>query len=145
MSNLQRIDQTQRGYGNIYTPHAGSMIIQVQREGGLANRTIVLTERQVRLLRVASSKLGRALIAVVVASWVIFAVQSARVPLLSERIVSLERETQRIDTLQAHLSYMHNRYEQVRRMLGASTPRTNDAAQPTAGTPSSSATPVPKP
>ena len=29
-------------YGNIYTPHAGSMIIQVQRESGLQSRTIVL-------------------------------------------------------------------------------------------------------
>ena len=40
-----------KGYGNIYTPHAGSMIIQVQREGGLANRTIVLSPRRVRLRR----------------------------------------------------------------------------------------------
>ena len=130
MNDLQQLKRARRGYGNIYTPHAGSMIIQVQREGGLANRTIVLTGRQVQLLRMASSKLGIALIALVVASWVLFAVQSARVPMLSQRIVSLERETQRIDTLQAHLSHMHNRYEQVRRMLGASTPRANDTRTP---------------
>ena len=123
MIDVQRWKREPRGYGNIYTPHAGSMIIQVQRESGLANRTIVLTERQVRLLRVASSKLGIALGVVVAATWLIFAEQSARVPVLSDRIVTLERETQRMDTLQAHLSHMNNRYEQVRQILGASSPR----------------------
>ena len=48
---LFRRGPTGQGYGNIYTPHAGSMIIQVQREHGLANRQIVLTERQVKLLK----------------------------------------------------------------------------------------------
>ena len=44
----------ERGYGNIYTPHAGAMIIHVQRESGLANRTIIFTQRQVRLFRIGA-------------------------------------------------------------------------------------------
>ena len=47
-----------QGYGNIYTPHAGSMIIQVQREGGLANRTIVLSPTRVRMMRFILSRTG---------------------------------------------------------------------------------------
>ena len=46
------LNRLRNGYGNIYTPHAGSMIIQVQRETGLANRTIVISERQVALVRI---------------------------------------------------------------------------------------------
>ena len=51
-------DAGRRGYGNIYTPHAGAMIIHVQRESGLANRMIILSPRQVRLLRIGAVVLG---------------------------------------------------------------------------------------
>jgi len=105
------------GYGNIYTPHAGSMIIQVQRETGLANRTIVLSQRQVALLRIIGSRIGLAVVAVFIATWLLFAAQSVRVPVLSIRIAKLERDNRRIDSLQAALSRMHGRYEQVRQML----------------------------
>ena len=54
------LNRLRNGYGNIYTPHAGSMIIQVQRETGLANRTIVISERQVALLRIVGSRVGLA-------------------------------------------------------------------------------------
>jgi hypothetical protein len=113
-------DRIRQGYGNIYTPHAGSMIIQVQREGGLANRTIILSERQVRLLRVISSRAAALLAGLVAVSWVVFAVQSARVPTLTNRIVELEHDAARLDSLQSALSRLHSRYEQVRRMLSMS-------------------------
>src|SRR5688572_14958154 len=101
------------GYGNIYTPHAGSMIIQVQRETGLANRTIVIGERQVALLRLLGSRIGLVAATIFLATWLLFAVQSARVPALSGRIAELEQENRRIDSLQVALSRMHGRYEQV--------------------------------
>jgi len=93
------------------------MIIQVQRETGLANRTIILSPRQVALLRIIGSRIGLAVVAVFIATWLLFAAQSVRVPVLSIRIAKLERDNRRIDSLQAALSRMHGRYEQVRQML----------------------------
>lgn len=127
------LNRLRNGYGNIYTPHAGSMIIQVQRETGLANRTIVISERQVALVRVIGSRLGLIAGALFFATWLVFAVQSVRVPLLSERIAELERDNRRIDSLQVALSRMHGRYEQVRQMLastGASIARPESQASP---------------
>lgn len=114
------MNRLRNGYGNIYTPHAGSMIIQVQRETGLANRTIVISERQVAFLRLVGSRVGFAIGAVFMATWLVFAVQSVRVPALSLRITELERDNRRIDSLQVALSRMHGRYEQVRQMLAVS-------------------------
>ena len=124
------------GYGNIYTPHAGSMIIQVQRETGLANRTIVLSERQVALLRIIGSRIGLAVAAVFIGTWLLFAAQSVRVPVLSIRIAKLERDNRRIDSLQLALSRMHGRYEQVRQMLvvGGSTVTRQDSTAAASGT-----------
>ena len=107
------------GYGNIYTPHAGSMIIQVQREGGLANRTIVIGTRRVKLLRFFMSRTGRLVLALLAASWIFFAFQAVRVPVLSLKIKHLERDALRVDTLQQTLSQLQRQYEQVQLMLGA--------------------------
>jgi len=114
------LNRLRNGYGNIYTPHAGSMIIQVQRETGLANRTIVISERQVALLRIIGSRIGVTAVAVFVGTWLLFAAQSVRVPVLAVRIAELERDNRRIDSLQVALSRMHGRYEQVRQMLAVS-------------------------
>ena len=111
------MNRLRNGYGNIYTPHAGSMIIQVQRETGLANRTIIISERQVALLRVLGSRIGVVAATVFLMTWLLFAAQSVRVPVLSGRIAQLERDNRRIDSLQVALSRMHGRYEQVRQML----------------------------
>lgn len=106
-----------QGYGNIYTPHAGSMIIQVQRESGLANRTIVLTMRQVRLMRI-----GLYVAAVVIAigglSWLFLAAQAARVPFLSRKVETLQHDARRLDTLQIALTEMERRFQQVQQMMG---------------------------
>lgn len=53
------------------------------------------------------------------ASWGYFAVQAARVPLLTWRITHLEQDAQRIDSLQKTLTQLQSRYEQVQRMLSA--------------------------
>ncbi len=117
MTNPQPTDA--RGYGNIYTPHAGSMIIQVQREGGLANRTIILGTRQVKLLRFFMSRVGRIVLALVAASWVFFGVQSVRVPVLTAEIRKMEKDALRLDTLTRTLVQLQRQYDQVQLMLGA--------------------------
>jgi len=119
--------QSGRGYGNIYTPHAGSMIIQVQRESGLANRTIILTQRQVRLLRTGAYAAGSTLV-IVVLSWFFLATQAARVPGLTRRVQTLQHDVTRLDTLQTALTALEGRFQQVQHMLGASTPQAADAA-----------------
>jgi murein DD-endopeptidase MepM/ murein hydrolase activator NlpD len=113
-------NEHKQGYGNIYTPHAGSMIIQVQREGGLANRTIVLSPTRVRLLRFVLSRTGMIIGSVLGLIFVFFAIQAARVPLLTRRLATMERDAMRIDTLQQTLGQLQKRYEQVQTMLGAS-------------------------
>jgi hypothetical protein len=117
---MKRTPPKGAGYGNIYTPHAGSMIISVQRESGLANRTLVLTPRQVRLLRLLTSRAGLVILAVVVLSWAFFATQAVRVPLLQRRLAHMEQNSARLDTLQQALGQLQSRYEQVQHMLGAS-------------------------
>ena len=127
-----------QGYGNIYTPHAGSMIIQVQRESGLANRTIILTQRQVRLLRLALY-IGAVLLTVGSVSWVYLAAQAARVPFLTSRVAGLTKEVKQLDTLQVRLAEMERRFLQVQQMMGATTPTT------TTREPVIAAPPPPKP
>jgi murein DD-endopeptidase MepM/ murein hydrolase activator NlpD len=112
-------DAGQRGYGNIYTPHAGAMIIHVQRESGLANRTIILTSRQVRFLRIGAI-VAAVLIVVGATSWFYLAAQASRVPLLSRRVAALQRDVQQLDTLKHALSELDARFQQVQRMMGAS-------------------------
>jgi murein DD-endopeptidase MepM/ murein hydrolase activator NlpD len=121
-----------QGYGNIYTPHAGSMIIQVQREGGLANRTIVLSPTRVRLLRFVLSRTGMVIGSVFGLIFVFFGIQAARVPLLTRRLATMELDAMRIDTLQQTLGQLQKRYEQVQTMLGAS-PAQRAAVSATAG------------
>ena len=138
------MNRLRNGYGNIYTPHAGSMIIQVQRETGLANRTIVISQRQVALLRVIGSRVGLIAGTVFLATWLLFAVQSVRVPALSGRIAELEQENRRIDSLQVALSRMHGRYDQVRQMLaavGAKVPTPTAMPSPAASAPNAESVP----
>ncbi len=116
------------GYGNIYTPHAGSMIIQVQRESGLQSRTIVLSARQIRILRFIMSRTGK-LIAVGIATIVVLlVVEAARIPVLTGRIARMEHTTQRLDTLEHSLSELQKRYDQVRTMMGSDAPADGEHA-----------------
>ncbi|HEX5435680.1 MAG TPA: M23 family metallopeptidase [Gemmatimonadaceae bacterium] len=110
-----------RGYGNIYTPHAGSMVIQVQRESGLANRTIILSQRQVRFLKLGLY-VAATTILVCGATWFFLAVQAARVPALTRQIAVLQRDVSQIDTLQTALKELDGRFHQVQQMLGVPVP-----------------------
>lgn len=124
-----------RGYGNIYTPHAGSMIIHVQRESGLANRTIVLTQRQVRLFR-RGAYAAAIVLALILTSWLFLATQAARVPLLTRRVKSLQHDVSRLDTLQSALTSLEARFAQVQQMLGATAPSSTATADTSAAIPS---------
>jgi septal ring factor EnvC (AmiA/AmiB activator) len=112
-------DASGRGYGNIYTPHAGAMIIHVQRESGLANRTIIWSARRVRFLRIGGI-IAAVLLLVFMSSWFYLASQAARVPLLTKRLAALERDVQQLDTLKRALAEVEGRFQQVQRMMGAS-------------------------
>ena len=122
----------ERGYGNIYTPHAGSMIIHVQREGGLANRTFVLSRRQVRFFRRGMYVLG-GLFTVVILSWLYLATQAARVPFLTQRLQTYQHDARRLDTLQTALDHLEGRFQQVQKMLGAGPAQSAAASKAAAG------------
>lgn len=119
-----------RGYGNIYTPHAGSMVIQVQREGGLQSRTIILSPRQVQLLRFFLSRGGRILAAIMALVVLALTVEAARVPGLTRELSSLEHTATRLDTLQRSLAELQRRYDQVQRMLGAAPAQPGESMTP---------------
>ena len=107
-----------QGYGNIYTPHAGSMIIQVQREHGLANRTIVLTQPQVRLLKSLATRKWLVVGAFFLATWAWLVVDRTQ-ELIARRSNSAMAERMRVDSLAHHLAELQQRYDQVSRMLGS--------------------------
>jgi hypothetical protein len=117
MTRKVRKQPRSQHHGNIFSPDSGSMYVHVQRENGLAHHTMVLRPWQVQALRVLTSKWFLIALAVGIASWGYFAVQSARIPLLQWRIAHLEQDAQRIDSLQKTLTQLQSRYEQVQRML----------------------------
>ena len=130
MTRKTRKQPRAQHHGNIFSPDSGSMYVHVQRENGLAHHTMVLRPWQVQALRVATSKWFLITLAVGIASWGYFAVQSARVPLLQWRITHLEQDAQRIDSLEKTLTQLQSRYEQVQRMLSATTAKSVKASAP---------------
>jgi hypothetical protein len=119
MTQEARKQPRSQRHGNIFSPHSGSMYVHVQRENGLAHHTMVLRSWQVQALRVLTSRWFLIAVAVGLGSWGYFAVQTARVPLLQQRIAHLEQDAERIDSLQKTLTRLQSRYEQVQRMLSA--------------------------
>jgi Tfp pilus assembly protein PilN len=104
---------------------AGALYVHLQAENGVEHRTLILSPRKVRTLKTLWSAWGVALLLAVGGSWVYFAIQSLRIPFLQGRITQLETEAQRIDTLEAKLQELQDQYDQVYRMLGATTDTTN--------------------
>ena len=119
MTTPERDDAGHR-HGNVFGRGSGNMFIHVQRESGLAHRTLVLRPWQVQALRLVASRWFAAILTVATLSWGYFAVQTARVPFLTQRITHLERDAAKIDTLQATLEQVQKRYDQVQQMLSAS-------------------------
>ena len=104
------------------------MLIHVQRQTGLAHRTLVLRPWQVQLLRVVVSRWAIAIVILAFAIWGYFAIQAARVPLHTKRLNHLEEDARRIDTLQQTLATLQSRYDQVQKMLSTTTPPAADRA-----------------
>jgi hypothetical protein len=107
-------------HGNVFGRGWGNMFIHVQRENGLAHRTLVLRPWQVQALRLVVSKWFAAVLTIALLSWGYFAVQTARLPFLIRRISHLEGDAAKMDTLQATLEQLQRRYDQVQQMLSAS-------------------------
>ena len=101
---------------------AGALYVHLQAENGIAHRTIVLSARRVKMLRTLFSWWGAVLLLALAGSWVYFAVQSVRVPILTQRAADLQDELARVDTLGARLDDLQQRYDQVQRMLGVVPP-----------------------
>ncbi len=70
-------------HGNVFGRGSGNMFIHVQRENGLAHRTLTLQPWQVQALRLVASRWFAAVLTVAVLSWGYFAFQTARVPFLT--------------------------------------------------------------
>lgn len=107
-----------RASGGLLAPESGSLYVHLQAENGVAHRTIRISPGRVRLLRSLFSPWGFVLVLALVGSWVYFAVQSVRVPVLTQRVADLQAERARVDTLSAKLRDLQQRYDQVQRMLG---------------------------
>ena len=105
------------GHGNVFSRDSGSMLIHMQRESGLAHQTLTLRPWQVQVLRIVTSRWFFSVLAIVALSWLYFAIQTARVPLLTTRISHLEQDALRLDTLQVRLTQLQARYDQVQKML----------------------------
>jgi murein DD-endopeptidase MepM/ murein hydrolase activator NlpD len=56
--------------------------------------------------------------AVLLTLFLFFAIQAARVPVLTHRLATMESDAKRLDTLQVALAQLQKRYEQVQTMLG---------------------------
>lgn len=104
--------------GRLLDGGGGALYVHLQAENGVSHRTVVLSPRRVRTLRVLFSWWGASLVLALAGSWVYFAVQSIRVPILTQRVADLRSELARVDTLGARLKDLQQRYDQVQRMLG---------------------------
>ena len=128
MTGRFRKESRSQRHGNIFSRDSGSMYVHVQRENGLAHHTLVLRPWQVQALRVLTSRWFLIAFGAGLLSWGYFAIQSARVPLLTWRIARLELDAKRIDSLESTLIQLQGRYEQVQRML--SSPATSNGTRP---------------
>ncbi len=107
-------------HGSILDGDSGAMYVHVHRESGLAHRHYVLKPWQVRLLAVAISRPMLLFYVAAIVTWGWMASRAlVQVPLLVQRVGTLTRDAQRLDTLTAKLSELQARYDQVQTMLSA--------------------------
>lgn len=117
-----------QAHGHILHEDGGALYVHLHRESGLAHRHYVLRPWQVRTLAIVTSRPLLVVYVLALVTWGWMASQAARVPLLQQRIVQLENDAQRLDTLSATLAQLQARYEQVQRMLSAATLQQAQAA-----------------
>lgn len=121
-------------HGHILDRDGGALFVHLHRESGLAHRHYVLRPWQVRTFAILTSRPLLLVYLLAVVTWGWMAGQAARVPVLQQRIVQLETDAQRLDTLSATLAQLQARYEQVQRMLSAATLQQAQAAARDTGT-----------
>lgn len=129
-----RATGARHAHGRIFDADGGAMYVHVHREVGLAHRHYVLRPWQVRTLGVAMSRPALLLYLVALLTWGWMASQAARVPMLQQRVTTLEADALRLDSLSATLTQLQARYEQVQRMLGAATSQQAAAGRDSSGT-----------
>ncbi len=117
MPEVPQVAPESTRHGDVFDTDLGAMIVHVQRENGLAHRTFVLKAWQVRVVRTLSMRWAQIALAMVFLSWGYFALQAARVPLLTMRITQMEQDATRLDTLQQTMNDLQARYDQVQAML----------------------------
>lgn len=108
-------------HGRIFDVEGGALYVHLHRESGLAHRHYVLRPWQVRAAAVLTSRPMLLIYVVALVTWSWMAGQAARVPVLSQEIVALRADAERLDTLTATLQELQARYDQVQRMLSAAT------------------------
>lgn len=122
-------------HGHILHEDGGALYVHLHRESGLAHRHYVVRPWQVRALAIVTSRPMLVIYVVALVTWGWMASQAARVPVLQQRIVQLENDAQRLDTLSATLAQLQARYERVQRMLSAATLQQAQAAARDSTTP----------
>ena len=105
------------GHGDVFATDAGAMIVHVQREVGLAHQTLVFRPWHVRILRHLAGRRGWIVAALLAVSWLFFAVEAVRVPLLVRRRDEAQLDARRLDTLETALKSLQSRYDQVQDLL----------------------------
>lgn len=115
-------------HGDILSKDGGKLFVHMHRQHGLSHRHYVLKPWQVSLLAGLTSRVGILLLVVGIGSWGWFASQAARAQLLEMRLAQMESDSLRLDTLQATLTELQARYDQVQKMLSLAT--ANSPQQP---------------
>ena len=132
---------SREGHGDVFATGLGAMIVHVQREAGLAHRTYVLRPWQVRVMRAAAHRGVRVLAAAILLSWGYFAIEAARVPVLTTQIARMEHDALRLDTLEQTLTQLQVRYSQVQAMLSAPAGARGSTSADKAGPPATGKSP----
>ena len=108
-------------HGHILDRDGGALYVHLHREIGLAHRRYVLKPWQVRGLAILTARPLLVLYVAGFVAWGWMAGQAARVPLLRYEVAKLRADVARVDSLSVTLEQLQSRYDQVQRMLGATT------------------------
>jgi biopolymer transport protein ExbB/TolQ len=107
------------------------LFVHLHREAGLAHRHYVLKPWQVRVLAILTSRVMLVMYVLGLVTWGWMAGQAAQVPFLRHELSRFESDSVRLDSLSATLTELQSRYDQVQRMLSATTAQQAAAAADT--------------
>lgn len=122
---------TAAAHGRIFDAEGGALHVHLHRDHGLAHRHLVLSEGQVRALRILFSRPMVLLLIIGLFSMGWITGQAARVPLLKRQVTTLTADLERIDSLTKTLEQLQANYERLQAMLGATAPTPHRESSPT--------------